>query len=60
MAILTDVEDGAKVPIEATPTFIINGYKFSGYQNTRWCGNLIEKFLRGEPPPPAAVEVGEP
>lgn len=58
-ALLADTAAGAQIPVESTPTFIINGYKFEGYQNAKWCGNLIERFLRGEPPP-AAVEVGEP
>jgi len=54
--VFDDVAAGDKLEVTATPSFIINGYKFSGYQDLDWCSRLIERFLNDEPIPPS----GEP
>lgn len=43
--LLTDVEDGIKLEITATPSFLINGYKFSGYTPIEDARKLIEDLL---------------
>jgi protein-disulfide isomerase len=52
-ALLADIEAGKNIKIQATPTFIINGYRFEGAQDLKWCERLIEKFLKGGKTPPS-------
>jgi protein-disulfide isomerase len=55
--ILADVEAGAKVEVTATPTFIVNGYKFSGYEELPYCRKIIDTFLSGKKLPPDAQPI---
>jgi len=57
-AIVADAKAGDAIGLEATPTFVINGYKFSGYKPLSWCTKLIERFLKGKRPPRASP-IGE-
>jgi hypothetical protein len=48
------VDAGTKVGVDATPTFLINGYKFSGYEELPYCRRIVDTFLKGERLPPGA------
>ncbi len=58
-SIKKDVEDARLAGISATPTFIVNGYKFTGGRDLKWCSKLIERFLEGKRPP-RAEKIAEP
>ncbi len=55
--VLRDIEAGQEMDVFATPTFIVNSYAFTGYQDLEWCSRLIEKFLQGRPIPSAGQPV---
>ncbi|MFO8056760.1 MAG: thioredoxin domain-containing protein [bacterium] len=58
-AIKKDVQDAKRAGINATPSFIVNGYKFTGGRDLEWCSKLIERFLKGKKPP-RAEKIAEP
>jgi protein-disulfide isomerase/uncharacterized membrane protein len=47
-----DVERGAKVEITGTPTFLINGYKWTGAMPPSLLAGVIDRLLEVEPPTP--------
>lgn len=49
-AVLEDIEAGTAVEVTATPTFIVNGYKFTGYSSIKSTSRLIERALKGNMP----------
>jgi protein-disulfide isomerase len=55
LKVLNDISVGDAIKLEATPTFVINGLKFTGYKEVKWCSTLIDKLLKGEPIPPSGV-----
>jgi|GEM_PF-1245710 len=57
-AVQKDIEDAHRAGVNATPTFIVNGYKFSGGRDVKWCSRLIERFLAGKKPPRAEKIAG--
>lgn len=50
LALQEDVAAGIKLGIEGTPTFVINGKKFMGIRDLKWCSQLIERFLAEKSP----------
>ncbi len=57
LKVLDDINAGDSIKLEATPTFIINGWKFAGYLNTSQASHLIDRFLNNEPIPPAGLPI---
>ncbi|HUT54441.1 MAG TPA: thioredoxin domain-containing protein [bacterium] len=53
--ILEDINAGDSIKLQGTPTFIVNGYKFTGYLDLSPSSRIIDRFLKGEPIPPAGI-----